>query len=68
MARSWWRWSRDCVRISIYFPSGTPKLTVFNSGTFYYFGGLLMIVATVLEFILGNTFVFVVFGSLGVSK
>ncbi|KAB8264994.1 GPR1/FUN34/yaaH family-domain-containing protein [Aspergillus pseudonomiae] len=32
-------------------------------GTAYFFGGLLMILAAVLEFILGNTFIFVVFSS-----
>ncbi|KAJ5168029.1 GPR1/FUN34/yaaH family-domain-containing protein [Penicillium canariense] len=32
-------------------------------GVAYFFGGLLMILAAVLEFILGNTFIFVVFSS-----
>lgn len=36
-----------------------------NSGAYYFFGGLLMIVGSILEFILGNTFPFVVFGSFG---
>jgi uncharacterized protein len=35
------------------------------SGAYYFFGGLLMIIGSVLEFILGNTFPFVVFGSFG---
>ncbi|KAE8334520.1 GPR1/FUN34/yaaH family-domain-containing protein [Aspergillus arachidicola] len=34
-------------------------------GTAYFFGGLLLLLAAVLEFILGNTFVFVVFSSYG---
>ncbi|KAK5020665.1 hypothetical protein LTS07_011494 [Exophiala sideris] len=34
-------------------------------GVYYFFGGLLMIIGSVLEFILGNTFPFVVFGSFG---
>ncbi|KAB8211072.1 GPR1/FUN34/yaaH family-domain-containing protein [Aspergillus parasiticus] len=34
-----------------------------GGGTAYFFGGLLMILAAVLEFILGNTFIFVVFSS-----
>jgi uncharacterized protein len=35
------------------------------SGAYYFFGGLLMILGSFLEFILGNTFPFVVFGSFG---
>jgi len=34
-------------------------------GTYFFFGGLLMILGAVGEFILGNTFPFVVFGSFG---
>ncbi|KIX07095.1 uncharacterized protein Z518_05072 [Rhinocladiella mackenziei CBS 650.93] len=34
-------------------------------GVYYFFGGLLMTIGSVLEFILGNTFPFVVFGSFG---
>lgn len=34
-------------------------------GFTYFFGGLLQLIASVLEFILGNTFPFVVFGSFG---
>jgi len=36
-----------------------------RSGAYYFFGGLLMILGSFLEFILGNTFPFVVFGSFG---
>ena len=36
-----------------------------NSGAFYFFGGMLMSVGSVLEFVLGNTFPFVVFGTFG---
>lgn len=36
-----------------------------GTGTYYFFGGLLMIVGAVGEFLLGNTFPFVVFGSFG---
>lgn len=32
-------------------------------GTYYFFGGMLMMIGSVLEFFLGNTFPFVVFGS-----
>lgn len=35
------------------------------SGVYYFFGGLLMIIGGLLEFILGNTFPFVVFMSFG---
>ncbi|MCJ1321246.1 hypothetical protein MMC15_006590 [Xylographa vitiligo] len=34
-------------------------------GAFYFFGGLLQIIGSVLEWIIGNTFPFVVFGSYG---
>ncbi|KAL1962258.1 hypothetical protein VTN77DRAFT_9848 [Rasamsonia byssochlamydoides] len=34
-------------------------------GVFYFSGGLLLTISAVLEFILGNTFIFVVFGSYG---
>lgn len=36
-----------------------------SRGVYYFFGGLLMILGSFLEFILGNTFPFVVFGSFG---
>jgi len=36
-----------------------------ETGVYYFFGGLLMILGSFLEFILGNTFPFVVFGSFG---
>jgi uncharacterized protein len=38
---------------------------ILYSGAYYFFGGLLMVIGSVLEFILGNTFPFVVFGSFG---
>ncbi|KAM3515365.1 hypothetical protein MY11210_000927 [Beauveria gryllotalpidicola] len=34
-------------------------------GTFYFFGGMLQILGAVLEWIMGNTFVYIVFGSFG---
>lgn len=36
-----------------------------NSGSYYFFGGLLLVLGGFLEFILGNTFPFVVFSSYG---
>lgn len=36
-----------------------------GTGTYYFFGGLLMILGSFGEFIIGNTFPFVVFGSFG---
>jgi len=36
-----------------------------ETGVYYFFGGLLMILGSLLEFVLGNTFPFVVFGSFG---
>lgn len=34
-------------------------------GTFYFFGGMLQILGSILEWIIGNTFVYIVFGSFG---
>jgi len=34
-------------------------------GTYYFFGGVLQIVGALLEWFIGNTFPFVVFGSFG---
>ncbi|KAF2443270.1 hypothetical protein P171DRAFT_58848 [Karstenula rhodostoma CBS 690.94] len=36
-----------------------------GTGTYYFFGGLLMILGSLGEFLIGNTFPFVVFGSFG---
>ena len=36
-----------------------------GTGTYFFFGGLLMILGSLGEFIIGNTFPFVVFGSFG---
>ncbi|KAL9112027.1 MAG: hypothetical protein Q9227_003647 [Pyrenula ochraceoflavens] len=44
----------------------TPALTFpLYSGVYYFFGGLLMILGGILEFLLGNTFPFVVFSTFG---
>lgn len=34
-------------------------------GTYYFFGGMLQIIGSMLEWFIGNTFPFVVFGSFG---
>jgi len=44
---------------------GAGGLGAAEVGVYYFFGGLLMILGSFLEFILGNTFPFVVFGSFG---
>jgi len=44
---------------------GSGGLGAAEVGVFFFFGGLLMILGGFLEFILGNTFPFVVFGSFG---
>jgi len=44
---------------------GSGGLGAAEVGVYYFFGGLLMILGGFLEFILGNTFPFVVFGSFG---
>lgn len=44
---------------------GAGGLGAAEVGVYYFFGGMLMTVGALLEFILGNTFPFVVFGSFG---
>lgn len=44
---------------------GSGGLGAAEIGAYYFFGGLLMIIGSLLEFILGNTFPFVVFGTFG---
>jgi succinate-acetate transporter protein len=44
---------------------GSGGLGAAEVGAYYFFGGLLMVLGGFLEFILGNTFPFVVFGSFG---
>jgi len=44
---------------------GSGGLGAAEVGVYYFFGGLLMVLGGFLEFILGNTFPFVVFGSFG---
>jgi succinate-acetate transporter protein len=44
---------------------GSGGLGAAEVGVYYFFGGLLMVLGAILEFILGNTFPFVVFGSFG---
>ncbi|KAH0829322.1 hypothetical protein AYO21_05728 [Fonsecaea monophora] len=44
---------------------GAGGLGAAEVGVYYFFGGLLMVLGAFLEFILGNTFPFVVFGSFG---
>jgi succinate-acetate transporter protein len=34
-------------------------------GTYYFFGGMLQIFGSILEWFIGNTFIYVVFGSFG---
>lgn len=46
-------------------PGATTLANLILSGVYYSFGGILMLVGSFLEFILGNTFPFVVFGSFG---
>lgn len=38
------------------------------SGMLYFFGGLLQIIGFIMEWIIGNTFPFVVFGTFGKQK
>lgn len=48
---------------SFYTSSSNPSSRF--SGAFFFFGGLLMVIGAILEFVLGNTFPFVVFGTFG---
>lgn len=60
MERIRWRWRRDYVGLARSVIS-IGKLTNFvESGTYYFMGGLLMVIAGVLEFFCGNTVPFVV--------
>jgi len=34
-------------------------------GTYYFFGGMLQVIGSILEWFLGNTFAYIVFGSFG---
>jgi len=45
--------------------TGGPGVGSAGTGIYYFFGGLLMILGSLGEFIVGNTFPFVVFGSFG---
>jgi succinate-acetate transporter protein len=36
-----------------------------NIGVFYFFGGVLQIIGAIFEWIVGNTYIYVVFGSFG---
>jgi len=45
--------------------SGGPAVGAAGTGTYFFFGGLLMILGSIGEFLIGNTFPFVVFGSFG---
>lgn len=39
-----------------------------HSGVFFFFGGMLQVLGSVLEWILGNTFPFIVFACYGKTK
>ncbi len=56
------------ARLERRFSHHSENISITNhnlSGTYYFFGGLLMVLGGFLEFILGNTFPFVVFTSFG---
>jgi hypothetical protein len=66
MAWRWRRWCRHRVRQT----NHLDRLVLFNSltaasGWLYFFGGLLQILASIGEWIIGNTFPFLVFGTFG---
>jgi len=46
--------------------AGGAAVGAAGTGSYYFFGGLLMILGSLGEFIIGNTFPFVVFGSFGI--
>lgn len=64
LERCRWRWR--CVHV------GEPYEMILeahqlteNSGVLILFGGLLLVISSILEFVIGNTFPCVVFGHLG---
>lgn len=59
-----WRWCR--IHVSDVCPWDEMRpLTDWNSGVLVLFGGVLLVLSSILEFIIGNTFPSVVFGHLG---
>jgi hypothetical protein len=68
MARRWGKWSGFHVSLHYWVPLQFPldtRFANFHRGVFLFFGGLIMIIGGILEFVLGNTFPFVVFCSFG---
>ena len=66
MARCWrWRCGYDVRKKQLWSWIIDPYTC---SGVFYFFGGMLQIIGSVMEWILGNTFPFVVFGTYGKSS
>jgi succinate-acetate transporter protein len=56
-----------CMQLMDWRGTGGAGVGSAGIGSYFFFGGLLMILGAVGEFILGNTFPFVVFGSFGKS-
>lgn len=65
LARCWWRWRCSCVCEILFARTHLLSLTNFDSGVFYFFGGMLQVMGAVMEWLLGNTFISVVFASYG---
>lgn len=63
MAWCWWRWCRFQVLLSIL--QMTWSSLTFQSAVLILFGGLLLVLAGIMEFIIGNTFPSIVFSHLG---
>lgn len=64
MERCRWRWCCILVRYNLEESCSRSSLT-YHSGVSILFGGLLLVLSSILEFVLGNTFSSVVFGHLG---
>jgi hypothetical protein len=65
LARSRGYWCSGNVRPPCHSASMNMNLTPSNRGSYYFFGGFLLVLGGILEFILGNTFPSVVFTSYG---
>lgn len=70
-----WRGASDLAALMYVFNIDVPRTHVQRtfadgdliSGVLYFFGGTLQVIACILEFILGNTFPCIVFGTFGES-
>lgn len=63
LARRWWSWCG--FHVGYHVSRHLTSRTNLYRGVVILFGGLLLILSSILEFVIGNTFPSVVFGHLG---